>query len=259
MSIITDNLFPARPFFIEFSDTYLHGDVLHKFSAEEDPPSILFLHGDSPSDNRSELLVLRQLLLHYYNVTSCAFDFLGHGCSSGSGKQKSLQQRAEQATDVIDSCFDSQPFSIVAAESGIYTALKLLETAPVENLVLIAPTIHNPETHALNLGEIFGEQQLCASQSPENSDVFYKALQNFQGEICMIAASQNEVISLELTKVSDWANVFSQECHIPDSSRPLMDFDNTKANILINIASIIKNFATERSFIEDDLPKSKCA
>jgi hypothetical protein len=44
-----------------------------------------------------------------------------------------------QTSDIIDACFDAQPFSIVAADSSVDVAVPLAAVFPVRQLVLLNP------------------------------------------------------------------------------------------------------------------------
>lgn len=125
MRTIVDNLFHPEPFFIEFEQTYLHGDYLSKKDINDEPPLILLLHGGSPAEDKGDFSLLQQLLLYQYGLSSCSFDFIGHGSTGGELGYSSLQQRTQQASEIIHAYFDSQPLSIVAVGQGAYTALKL--------------------------------------------------------------------------------------------------------------------------------------
>ena len=133
------------PFFIEFGESYLHGDIL---SRDIDvPPDVLCLHGNAAEGRRSFLL-LRQVLLEKYAISSCAFDFTGYGSTGGKPlhNEQYVQEYANQAADIIDACFDSQPFSIVAADSSIQVALRLAEAFPIRHLILLNPPAYWNET-----------------------------------------------------------------------------------------------------------------
>jgi pimeloyl-ACP methyl ester carboxylesterase len=125
-----------EPFFIEFGNNYLHGDLLPR---EADKlPEILFLHG-AEGGGRGEFLLLRQVLLEQYGISSCAFDFIGYGSTGGKLLPLHLQERVAQTTDIIDACFDLQAFSIVAADISAETALQLTKSFPIRHLVLLNP------------------------------------------------------------------------------------------------------------------------
>lgn len=98
----------------------------------EEPPEVLCLHGGG-AEGRSSFLLLRHILFEKHAVSSCAFDFYGESFDM------SQQDHLNQASDIIDACFDSQPFSIVAADVSAWVALQLAESFPVRQLVLLNP------------------------------------------------------------------------------------------------------------------------
>ncbi|MGB3918914.1 MAG: alpha/beta hydrolase [Thiothrix litoralis] len=138
MHELTDPAPKLEPFFIEYSSIYLHGDILPKDA--DVPPEVLCLHGGG-AEGRSSFLLLRHVLLQKYLISSCAFDFLGYGGTSGaSGLVEQYQQEhLNQTTDIVDACFDSQPFSIVASDISAGVALQLAKSFPVRQLVLLNP------------------------------------------------------------------------------------------------------------------------
>ncbi len=97
-----------------------HGLVGHVLAGEE-PPRLLVLHGGGRS-NRERLRLLREHLFTHA-VGSVAFDCVGHGDTGGDLKRSSLQSRTAQASAVIDALALPQPFSILAASMGGYTAV----------------------------------------------------------------------------------------------------------------------------------------
>lgn len=127
---LTDPRSRLEPFFIEYSSIYLHGDILPK--ELEEPPEVLCLHGGGV-EGRSSFLLLRHILFEKYSISSCAFDFY----------QGSLdpyrQEYLNQAVDIIDACFDSQPFSIVASDLSAGIALQLTKIFSVRQLILLNP------------------------------------------------------------------------------------------------------------------------
>lgn len=125
-----------KPFFIEFGNTYLHGDLLSE--ATDKPPDLLFLHGEH-CQGSGAFLMLRQVLLEQHGLSSCAFDFIGYGKTGGNCLPLHLQERVAQTCDIIDACFDLQAFSIVAADLGAEVALCLPKSFPIRHLVVLNP------------------------------------------------------------------------------------------------------------------------
>ena len=64
-----------------------------------DIPTVLFLHGAGTA-NRSRFLGFRNYLKDA-GLSSCAFDFIGHGETGGDLRKSSLQQRTDQVLAVI--------------------------------------------------------------------------------------------------------------------------------------------------------------
>lgn len=178
----------AEPFFVEYEQSYIHGNSLGTEKGGD--PTVLFLHGEKSSDGRHVFLLLRQTLATHYAVTSCAFDFVGHGTTGGSWDESSLSSRTEQAANVVNACFDSQPFTIVATGMGAYIALKLTELFPIENLVLISPKVYAIEMYNARL-ETFEQ---AASHFPEHWDKTdaWSIIGRFEGSVSIVGTNKSD-------------------------------------------------------------------
>lgn len=126
-----------EPFFIEFGETYLHGDLLPGEAVKL--PELLFLHG-AQGPGRREFLLLRQVLWDHYAISSCAFDFIGYGTTGGKLAPIQSQTREIQARDIINACFDLQAFSIVATDISRETAVSLAECFQVRHIIQLGAT-----------------------------------------------------------------------------------------------------------------------
>ena len=145
-----------EPFFIEFKDDFIHGNIITP-QGKLNAPETLFLHGCNPVENSSDFLVLRQILAEKYGINSCAFDFTGHGNTGGNWSDSTIELRTAQSVDIINACFDSQPFNIVASGLGAYTAIKLTQLFNVKNLILLAPALCAYEACNVSLGKNYDE------------------------------------------------------------------------------------------------------
>ncbi len=125
-----------EPFFIEFGETYLHGDLLPNEAVKL--PEILFIHGPQGSGRR-EFILLRQVLWEHFSLSSCAFDFIGYGTTGGKLMPLTSQERALQARDIVNACFDLQAFSIVTTDTNVEMALSLAESFQLNYLLLLSP------------------------------------------------------------------------------------------------------------------------
>lgn len=241
MGKVMEKVYRPEPFFIEFAKTYLHGDILKKDCDTQSSPTILFLHGMSQSADRNSFHLLRQSLLHHYDVSSCAFDYVGHGGTGGEWEGDSLQRRTEQTLDVIDACFDCQALTIVAVGVSAYVALKLLSLAPVENLILIRPLVPFPELYKLSFRNLLAEQALCLPRSLESTDIF-EPLQSFEGGMGLVVAEQDERVPQSLVKQWRQGAVFTREqccLTIPGRSFALQALVHTQPLLLMEIARMI--------------------
>ena len=99
--------------------------------ALEEPPEVLCLHG---VEGRSSFLLLRHILSEKFSSSSCAFDFYDESLNA------SRPDYLNQASDIVDACFDSQPFSIVAADRNVGVALQLAKVCRVRQLILLNPS-----------------------------------------------------------------------------------------------------------------------
>ena len=70
--------------------------------------------------------VLRELLFKN-GISSCAFDFIGHGETAGDITTSSLEIRVKQVLAVVQSQALPQPLSIVASSMSGHIAIKLSE------------------------------------------------------------------------------------------------------------------------------------
>lgn len=177
-------------FKVSFDETVLSGDSVRT----DTHPQWLFLHGAGSAD-RKRFEQLRTFLAHK-GISSCAFDFVGHGETGGSLVGSSLESRVAQASAVIDSQAISRPLSIVASSMGGYTAIKLTELYKVENLVLIAPAVYATKAYTIPFGPAFTE----AIRSPfswRETDA-WEILENYKGNLLIGEAGKDQIVPHEV-------------------------------------------------------------
>lgn len=238
---IADCLVQLEPFFIEFGQTFLHGDIL--LDKQKDYlPEILFLHGGIPAENRLQFHLLRQILLKQYALPSCAFDFVGHGSSGGEWEKSSLRDRSFQATDIVYACFDSQPFSIVAVGMGAHIACRLLDIVPVKNLVFLSPKLYHRDAYKLPFAD--AEFELLAEQMSnclDSSDVL-DCLQKFRGKLCLITGTEDvEVTGAFMDQLHRYPlpGFSQQQVYFPERLSQVFPDAGRNALILDKMASVI--------------------
>jgi esterase/lipase len=173
-------------FRVDFEDRTLAGDVISKNSR----PEVLILHGAGNADRKNFRLFRQELLNH--EISSAAFDFVGHGDTGGELKCSSLISRTEQACSVVDSLNIEQPFSVIGASMGAYTAVKLLECYQIKNLVLIVPAMYDSKAYQVAFNKGFTEI-IRRPQSWDHSDA-WQILSEYKGRLFIIAAENDQVI-----------------------------------------------------------------
>jgi pimeloyl-ACP methyl ester carboxylesterase len=176
----------TRVFRVPWDGHVLVGDVL----SGEEPPRLLVLHGGGRS-NRAQFRLLREQLFSR-GVGSVAFDCIGHGETGGDLRQSSLQSRTSQACAVIDALALPQPFSVLAASMGGYTAVTLLPRYAVAALILLGPAMYAAEAYAVRFNAGFTEI-IRRPGSWESSDA-WGLLSRFSGRLLLVAGEHDTVI-----------------------------------------------------------------
>ena len=187
MTLDFKGLTKAEPFFVEFVQTYIHGNTLG--TKQGNTPAVLFLHDEDSSGDRNTFLLLREALLDQYEISSCAFDFIGHGTTGGVREESSLSSRTKQAANIVNACFDSQPFTIVASGMGAYTAIKLTELFPVDGLVLIAPKVYAIEKYCMSLASLTD-----SAHFPDHWDKTdaWSIIERFKGSLSILGTNKGD-------------------------------------------------------------------
>ncbi len=175
-----------RVFRVPFEGRELAADVL----AGAEPPRLLVLHGGGQS-NRERFRLLRESLFAR-GVGSVAFDCIGHGETGGELPQSSLRSRTAQACVVIDTLPVPQPFSILGASMGGYTAVTLLPRYAVSSLILLAPAMYAAEAYAVPFNAGFSEI-IRRPDSWQSSDA-WELLGGFTGRLLVVAGERDSVI-----------------------------------------------------------------
>jgi len=177
-------------FKVKFDGTVLAGDTI----SAGGHPQWLFLHGAGSGD-RKRFEQLRLLLAHK-GITSCSFDFIGHGETGGNLAGFSLESRVAQASAVIDSQGVSQPLSIVASSMGSYVAIKLTELYKVNNLILLAPAIYATKAYSIPFGPVFTEV-IRNPFSWRETDA-WEILENYKNNLLIYEAEKDQVVPHEV-------------------------------------------------------------
>jgi pimeloyl-ACP methyl ester carboxylesterase len=173
-------------FQVEFGTHRLTGDVISNSSS----PRALVLHGAGNAHRGDFRLIREELLTH--GISSAAFDFVGHGNTGGELKSSSLISRTRQACRVVERLNIEQPFSVIAASMGAYTAVKLLNYFQIKSLILVVPAMYDSRAYKVAFNKGFTEI-IRRPESWGNSDA-WQVLSEYTGRLFIIAGEKDEVI-----------------------------------------------------------------
>lgn len=171
---------------IPFDGHTLVGDIM----AAEAAPRLLILHGAGQARRERFRDIREHFLAH--GVGSVAFDCIGHGETGGDLKSSSLRSRTDQARAVIEAAGLRQPFSVLGASMGGYTAVTLLRHYAVASLLLVVPAMYAAEAYPVRFDAGFTEI-IRRPESWQASDA-WGLLARFTGRLLIVAAEQDAVI-----------------------------------------------------------------
>jgi hypothetical protein len=172
----------------DFQGTRLVGDL----TSTDSIPSLMVLHGAGKgSRHRFEPL---RAELGSRGISSVAFDCVGHGDTSGALDGTTLKSRTDQALSVLSQTGFKQPFTVLGSSMGAYTAVKLCEHLPIQNLILFVPAMYTVTAYEIPFGVEFSS---CIRQpdSWRHSDA-WAILSRFTGNILIVRAEKDEVIPI---------------------------------------------------------------
>lgn len=124
-------------------------------------------------------------------ISSTAFDFVGHGHSSGTVEGSSLQSRVAQAQAVLDH-ISVRPGFLMGNSMGAYVALHIAAHYQPAALILAVPGIYTPAAWATPFGPEFS-QIIRQPDSWRDSDAF-SLIATYTGKLLLVVAEQDEVI-----------------------------------------------------------------
>lgn len=177
-------------FQVDFGGIPLIGDILPAGAR----PNVIFLHGAGKAD-RARYDYIR-LSLARDGISSCSFDFIGHGATGGDLQASSLKERTNQARAVIETLSLSQPLKIIAGSMSAYTAIKLTEYYKIDGLVLIVPGIYRADVYETPFGPEFS-QKIRESRSWLKSDA-WAILAKYTGKLLIISAEDDKIVTSEI-------------------------------------------------------------
>jgi pimeloyl-ACP methyl ester carboxylesterase len=151
---------------------------------------MLYLHGGG-SGNRKRIGYLARALAER-GISTFAFDFSGHGDSSGQLSGSSLRLRLDQARAAAAFMGESKPSIVMGNSMGGYVAAELLAFLQPRSLVLSCPALYVAEAFDVHFDHHFTEI-LRQSRDFANARPL-PLLRAFRGKVLLVTAGQDHVI-----------------------------------------------------------------
>lgn len=154
------------------------------------PPKCVFMHGGGSGVKERVCGIAEPIINH--NINILAFDFSGHGESTGELKKGNLKKRVKEAKNAIQLFASHKPLILCGASMGGYVAIKLLEYVKVDTLILICPALYDKAAYEVQFDAGFTDI-IRESQSWRNTDVL-DLLKSFTGKLLIVIGDKDEVI-----------------------------------------------------------------
>jgi pimeloyl-ACP methyl ester carboxylesterase len=181
-------------FQVPFRDVVLHGSVTH--SDSKSAPRTLALHGGGRSTRQGFQPLLTSLAER--GCACAAFDFSGHGESSGDLADSSLSHRAALALAVVEHLGMQRPVSMIASSMGGHVACTLIDSLAPTALVLYCPAAYEQAAQDLAFGPAF--QQVIRATTSFAASPAFDALDRFTGRLLVVYGSEDAVIPREVER-----------------------------------------------------------
>ncbi|AYC41830.1 Multifunctional-autoprocessing repeats-in-toxin [Streptomyces griseorubiginosus] len=189
-------------------------------------PTAVLLHGAGRSSREQLLPLLDEFTVH--GCRALAFDFSGHGESSGELAEASLRRRFEQAVSVIDAQVPADgPLVLVGFSMSGQTVADLVRHygGRVAAIGLCAPAVYAGETWELPFGRGDGEFS-AVIRRPDSwrQAPALQALRGFEGRAVLAVPGTDAVIPPEVTEAVQEALAFRSQftrLELPDAEHRL--------------------------------------
>jgi pimeloyl-ACP methyl ester carboxylesterase len=156
-------------------------------------PNFVFLHGAGLSTKEKIFNIAKPIIKNGIDVL--AFDFSGHGESTGKLKKSSLFKRVNEAKEIINQFASKKPLTLCGASMGGFVAIKMLEFCEIDKLILLCPALYDTKAYHVPFDDGFTEI-IRVPTSWRNSDAL-TILEKFTGKLLIIIGEKDEVIPNE--------------------------------------------------------------
>lgn len=172
------------------------GETLDALVVGDTPPSALYLHGAGKATKERGLPIMEHLA--EAGLSTFAFDFSGHGASTGLMEQSSLKKRVKEAEAALPFLDRTKPITVIGSSMGGHVSLELLKRHPeINNVALFYSAVYSAEAFDVPFTEAFSEI-IRQPKSWERNDVL-DALERYEGNLLIVAGELDQVVPREVT------------------------------------------------------------
>lgn len=164
--------------------------AIYSNSVPSSAPNFVFLHGAGLSNKEKNLGLVTPAIKS--GIDMLAFDFSGHGESTGELKKSSLSKRVNEASKMVEQFASKKAISLCGVSMGGFIAIKMLELCQVDKLILFCPALYDAKAYHIPFDEGFTDI-IRVPMSWRNTNTL-AALQEFTGKLLVIIGEQDEVI-----------------------------------------------------------------
>ena len=172
---------------------------------------VLLMHGAGTGNKRRYLPIIESLVA--VNLDVVAFDFSGHGDSTGTLPELSLQRRLVQAQAVLAHCQAPHlPLILTGFSMSGQTACDIVasqQSLDAAAMALCVPAAYAEDVHTLRFGDSAFTQGLRRHRSWLTSTAF-GTLRDYPGQVLIIEAEHDDVIPTDVIQ-----NMLSSRGHRP--------------------------------------------
>ncbi len=167
---------------------------------EKSVPTTLFLHGAGKATKERSLPLATELVKR--GISSMAFDFSGHGASTGLLETSSLTKRIREARAALDAGNFKGRVSLCAFSMGGHVALEMLRYVDIRSLILFYPAVYSNAVVDLAFGNPTFTAMIRQEKSWASATVL-DLLDAFNGNLCLIIGENDEVIPAGVVDLID--------------------------------------------------------
>ena len=175
------------------------GIILENENSSHVPQCVSF-HGAGASVKETLLNVIAEPMSDQA-LNILTIDFSGHGSSTGILTQGSLKKRVLEAQAAINGYASTQKLVVCGSSMGGYIAIKMLESYPVDTLILFCPALHDGNAYDVQFDQGFTDI-IRKHESWRNTDVT-KVLEAFAGNLLIVMGEKDTVIPAGVIEIID--------------------------------------------------------